>query len=203
MMNFGIKCAKLYTLITEEFKEINMKKKTILVFTILLLISQLFSEKIIINKNESKKLFTLTNNSDEQIKFDFALDYYNGNTIEKDGKSFIKLDYPDEGRFIKTGLPELPRFSRLITIPENAEYSVKISDIEFEILNNVVPYPAQPLQFESEPPRNDFVIDNNFYNDGSAYPSSIYKIGEPAYLRELKWSRNSTIRLKFSNGSDE
>ncbi|MCF7869463.1 MAG: carboxypeptidase regulatory-like domain-containing protein, partial [Candidatus Cloacimonetes bacterium] len=55
-----------------------------------------------------------------------------------------------------------------------------------EIISNIIVYPQQELQSESQPNRSGFVKDEVFYNNGSIFPEQIVQLGTPAILRGLR-----------------
>ncbi|MCD4818345.1 MAG: T9SS type A sorting domain-containing protein [Candidatus Cloacimonetes bacterium] len=161
--------------------------KKIIIFIIFgIFILSLNAEWQAIDQNKKSDLFNITSNSQNNIEIEFSLDGFDNGTIIKKSENYCKITYPEEGRFIQTGFPELPRFTRMITIPESAEIEINIEQNEFELFHNIKPFPAQPLVYESDPPRTDFIINDNFYKNGSTFPLELVNIGESAYLRDLR-----------------
>jgi len=164
---------------------LKMKKK-IFIITILLYTLNLFSDWVELQDNSQNQLFEEVSSNFGTTKLIFSLNGYEIENISESGKDFQKITYWNEGEFIEPGKPDLPRFTRLMELPNEGEVSIKIINFEEEILSNIIVYPSQELQSESKPIKIDFTIDENYYLEGEKFPSQIVEIGNPAIMRDLR-----------------
>ena len=159
-------------------------KKNIIILLILLFSVNAFSSWVEITENSNKELFEHTNLSDSAIGIQFALNGYEMDFVNEKDNIYQKISYINEGQFIDVGKPGLPRFTRLVAIPNRGEVSFEIISFEEEIIPSITVYPQQELQKESEPRNTEFLIDESFYSSRSIFPVNIVQIGEPAILRD-------------------
>ncbi len=161
-------------------------KKIIFLFVFLIITTFLFADWVDISKNSNKKLFDHISYGIGSTEVNFALDGYGIETVEIEGKEYKKISYWNEGEFIEIGKPALPRFSRLIAIPNAGNVEFDIIYTEEEIISNVNIFPRQNLQSESQPVDNEFIIDEAFYTNGDVFPGRVVEIGEPAIMRDFR-----------------
>ena len=140
-----------------------MKKIVSIVISILISVG-LFANWIDLPENTGNKLFDHTSNGNETTIVQFSLDGFEMEPVVKDGSEYQKISYYNEGHFVDFGKPELPRFTRLVAIPQEGDVSVMINNFEEEIISDVIVYPAQSFQSESQPVRHEFVKDDAFYS---------------------------------------
>ena len=161
--------------------------KKILVFFVFLIITVfLFADRIDISKNSNQELFDHVSYGIGSTEINFTLDGYEIETIDVEGIEYKKISYWNEGEFIEIGKPALPRFSRLIAIPDAGNVEFDIIYTEEDIIRNVNIFPRQNLQSESQPSDNEFMIDEAFYTNGDVFPGRIVEIGEPAIMRDFR-----------------
>ncbi len=159
------------------------------IFTIIILIISSFSlyaDWIDIPENAGKKLFEHTSYGKESTDIRFSLNGYEIETIVENEESYKKISYWNEGEFVEIGKPDLPRFSRLIAIPNEGEVSFTINFLEDEIIPDINIYPRQSLKSESRINSREFVIDEGFYESTEVFPVKIVQIGEPAIMRDYR-----------------
>ena len=162
----------------------NVKK----VFLLVLFLSgmNLFTKNVNISENMNKELFECLSSNLEMTEIEFSLDGYRVEKIFEDGTNYEKISYFDSGEFLEIGKPDLPRFSRLVAVPDQGEVSVNVLSFEEEIISNIDVYPRQRLISESQPNERSFVIDEEFYKNGEIFPGKIVEIGEPAIMRDFR-----------------
>jgi hypothetical protein len=161
-------------------------KKVFLLFILFVTSTFLFADWVDISGNSSQELFDHVSYGIGSTRVNFALDGYEIETIDVEGIEYKKISYWNEGEFIEIGKPALPRFSRLIAIPDAGKVEFDIIYTEEEIISNVNIFPRQNLQSESQPADNEFVIDEAFYNSGDVFPGRVVEIGEPAIMRDFR-----------------
>ena len=160
-------------------------RRFLFVIILILFYSFLFSDWIEIDANQ-EKLFECRASNLEQTELHFTLDGFESETIEKDEQIYQKLSYWNEGEFAEVGKPDLPRFSRLVAIPEQGNVSYEIINLQEENLTNMNIYPRQEFKSESQPIETSFVKDEDFYTKDEVFPGEIVEIGTPAILRDFR-----------------
>jgi len=161
-------------------------KKILVFFVFLTIAAFLFADRVDISKNSNRELFDHISNGIGSTEVNFALDGYEVEIIDVEGVEYKKISYWNEGEFVDIGKPALPRFSRLIAIPDAGNVEFDIIYTEEEIISNVNIFPCQNLQSESQPADNEFVIDEAFYTNGDVFPGRMIDIGEPAIMRDFR-----------------
>ncbi|MCK4653228.1 MAG: hypothetical protein KAU01_02160, partial [Candidatus Cloacimonetes bacterium] len=161
-------------------------RKEILVSLLLLIFSTAHAIWIDIPENSDKRLFDHTSYGKETTEINFSLNGYAVETVTEKGETYQKISYLNEGEFLETGKPALPRFTRMIAIPDQGDVSIEILDFEEEILSNLTIYPSQELQLDNQPQNGEFIIDERYYSTGEVFPSRIIEAGEPAIMRDLR-----------------
>ncbi|MDA3814285.1 MAG: C25 family cysteine peptidase, partial [Candidatus Cloacimonetes bacterium] len=162
-----------------------MKKYSIILLVLLLGVNA-FSEWVDIPENSEQKLFDHSSSGKEYTEVNFTLNGYNVETIRANETDYMKISYKDEGNSLEVGKPDLPKFTRLISIPDEGSVSFEIINTEEEIVQDINIYPTQKLQSESVSKPFEFVIDEDYYTSGSSFPANIVEIGEPVILRDQR-----------------
>ena len=161
-------------------------KKTVLIAISTLISVGAFAGWIDLPENAGNKLFDHTSNGNETTIVQFSLDGFEMEPVVETGTEYQKISYFNEGHFVDFGKPELPRFTRLVAIPQEGDVSVMINNLEEEIISDIIVYPAQSFQSESQPVRNEFIKDEAFYSGSEVFPLQMVEIGEPAFMRDLR-----------------
>jgi len=162
-----------------------MRKLTL--FLLLLLFTALLnSEWVEIGDNTGETIFAHSSSGKEYTEVNFSLNGYELETVREGDISYQKISYWAEGNSLEIGKPDLPKFSRLIAIPDEGFVSFEIINTEEEFIRDINIYPTQELQSESDNKPFRFVIDEDYYEDGSVFPANIVEIGEPVILRDQR-----------------
>ncbi|MCD4796034.1 MAG: hypothetical protein K8R49_02545 [Candidatus Cloacimonetes bacterium] len=162
-----------------------MLKKTLFLL-LLLFLSVLNAEWVDIEGNSGKNLFEHTSSGKEYTEVNFSLNGYNIETIRENEIDYQKISYWKEGNSLQVGKPDLPKFTRLISIPNEGSVSFEIIYTEDEIVKDISIYPTQELQSENNMKPFKFIIDEDYYQNGYAFPTNIVEIGEPVILRDQR-----------------
>jgi Peptidase family C25/Propeptide_C25/HYDIN/CFA65/VesB-like, Ig-like domain len=156
-----------------------------------------------VSDNSSKKDFEYSAKDLTAIDVHFSLQGYEYETIIRDGIEYKKITIPNEGKFIQTGLPDLPRITRLIAIPNVGGITLEVLEQQEQIESNFKIYPAQKLQIESQPIDNSFSIDESFYAGSRTFPESLVQLGEPAIMRDLRIVTLTINPFSYDSKSNE
>jgi len=139
-----------------------------------------------IDERTSTQLFEVKEDHTNTTTLQFSLDGFELSTEEKNGTTFTRINYQDEGEFLDTGKPDLPRFTRMIIIPNQGKVNITTTQKTSFVLENITPFPKQPLQSESNPTRAAFTIDEEYYNSSQLFPTQIAQLNEPAIMRDYR-----------------
>lgn len=120
------------------------------------------------------------------------------------------------------GMPNLPRISKLVAIPEGAEVKVSVKSMEIERVHHVNIAPALRIQAIPENPKTDYIKNDKVYATDAFYPQNIYELSEVISLRgvntvvlgitpfqfnpvtkELIVIRNIELELEYTGGTKE
>jgi hypothetical protein len=153
----------------------------------ILILSSLLQAKLSDSpENIDNTLFQCTSVGENSTAVSFVLGSYQLEAVTRDNRSFQKLSSPGAGESSPIGKPELPVFTRLISIPNRGEVSFRINSLEDEQIENLVIYPFQPPQSESVTGLQQLSIDEEFYRNGTTFPAEIVRIGTPAIMRDRR-----------------
>ena len=83
------------------------------------------------------------------------------------------------------GMPNLPRISRFVAIPQGAEVRVAIKSMETETLQNINIAPALRIQAIPEEPVMDYVKEERVYTANQYYPQNCVEVSEVMNLRGI------------------
>ncbi len=180
------------------------KMKKISILFILLFVSiTLSSERVEIPENAHKPLFENLYSNLETTEIQFSLDGYETKNISESGMNFQKISYWNEGEFLEIGKPKLPRFTRLIALPNQGNISVEIINFEEEVLSNIIVYPCQFVKSGSQPGNTGFTIDELFYSGDKVFPKNIIEVGEPAIMRDLRVANVTINPFQYNPQTNE
>jgi len=126
--------------------------------------------------------FFIKSNS-QYTEFEFQLDSYNIENIERNNSIYQKITHENCGYLVKEGLPELPLFSTMIAIPNQGSFSVEIIDEEIEILPNTKIIPSQGLDEENA---RSFHYNVEFYDGNLSYPEQSLTASDPIIMRDYR-----------------
>jgi len=155
-------------------------------FSFLIMSIILFSEIIEIDNNIGSELFSVEMERSEQIIINFSLDQFKIEMLNEKGIDYSHIKYEGEGEFALEGKPDLPRFTRLIAIPDVGDVQVNVIDQTQHIIQDINIYPRQSLDGSERSLDNEFLIDSEFYDGTQSFPGQFVEISEPAILRDFR-----------------
>ncbi|MBK9389862.1 MAG: T9SS type A sorting domain-containing protein [Bacteroidetes bacterium] len=130
----------------------------------------------------------------------YSIDELNLEAVETENGLFYRVTIPGHTPTYSEGKPELPVLSRLIMIPEGADFKIKISDVKSTRLHpsskkiKGLLYPAQESESKSAVQRKkEFRIDRELYASKNTIPADTIII-EP--LGTLRNNRLYNISIK-------
>jgi hypothetical protein len=138
----------------------------------------------------SEPILTLLSSSPAQVKLQAVLPGAYADTISVDGATYTRLLAPGYGFPTESGLPEVPVLRREVEIPFGARVSIELISAQYIDrtlvglgLNPI--YPMQPPvpKVEDVEGYQPFIIDGQYYANGSFYPTNVISLGEPYIIR--------------------
>ena len=163
-----------------------MIRNVVLLLIAVFIFSTLGADWIAIDENSDSDLFEHRSFGTEITDLQFSLNGFEMEDVHENGVNYKKISYNNEGRFLVFGRPDLPRFTRMFAIPDEGGVRFEITHIEELIISDVTIYPMQEFQLESQPPRNIFTIDEQFYSGNEIFPTEIVNISEPVIFRDMR-----------------
>ncbi len=161
-----------------------MKKSLILAGMILMIWSLQASWVSIQERNG--ELFSCQTSNRNVTELEFKLDGYEIEILEKEGNEYSEISHPQKGDLLQIGRPDLPVFTTLVAISGQGTPQISYEAKSITSISDIMVYPRQELQLESEPLRDIFTIDNEYYSAGSIFPETEVLLGEPAVMREVR-----------------
>ncbi|MCF7920401.1 MAG: T9SS type A sorting domain-containing protein [Candidatus Cloacimonetes bacterium] len=158
-----------------------------LIFVILLLISMsLMGRWIDTDQLQQGDLFICEQQTRSAAEVEFTLDGFNLEEKVYGGETYSVISHEDAGELLDIGMPDVPVFTRALIIPDQGVATVTIISYDSVEYKEMMVYPQEELQLESEPLGDNFTINNDFYQGRSVYPSEIAWAGEPAIMRDFR-----------------
>jgi len=161
-------------------------RRGLVLFFLLMAFSLLTAEWVEIQGNQSTERYTCDQQSRGTASIEFNLDGYEVEIKNYDGIDYTYITYPESSELLETGMPDLPIFTKALIIPNEGNATIEIISFEQREYKDVLVYPQEALQFESEKPRDNFVINTEFYQGRGIYPSETAWTGEPAIMRDFR-----------------
>ncbi|MDR2083380.1 MAG: C25 family cysteine peptidase [Bacteroidales bacterium] len=144
-----------------------------LIFVLTLVSFTSYSQQITYSDNQDGNAATIS----------LSVDSYRIENLTYKGEEMHEIGL--SGIFIPNdeGMPNLPRISRFVAIPEGAEVKVSIKSMVTETLENINIAPALRIQAIPEEPVTDYVKNGKVYSTKEFYPSNPVEISEVTSLR--------------------
>ncbi|MCF7918315.1 MAG: T9SS type A sorting domain-containing protein [Candidatus Cloacimonetes bacterium] len=155
------------------------------IFIVLLFILRTILNADWITIGNQGNLISYSQTRDDEISMEFRLDGYEQEIIRKAGEDYMKLSHPQGNDFGQPGKPGLPVFHRVIAIPDRGEVKLEILTFASYVVEDILIYPREDFQIEGET-RDLFIIDEDYYQNGTIFPENIALAGDPAIMRDLR-----------------
>jgi hypothetical protein len=124
-------------------------------------------------------------------------------TIASNGQGFQSVtpiaSNPDRfGQTGEEGFPELPLYSQLVAIPDQAGIRLEIISAQYETLEGYNIMPCQPSTAEGSSELAPFTINTEFYSRNEFYPAEPVTLGEPVICRDLRMVPTVIYPVQFN-----
>jgi hypothetical protein len=131
--------------------------------------------------------------SDQSVIINYSISELNVETITNSAGSYYRISIPGHIPSMVAGMPELPIFSRLISIPEGSGFRIKISDVSSTKINpsgkkiEGLLYPAQESETkEVQQTKQTFKIDKTTYATRGYITADTVRIESLGTVRNTK-----------------
>ncbi len=161
-------------------------KKFILLIILLSASMSLLGRWITVSQEPAVELYQCEQQTRGEAEIEFNLEGFD--LIEKkyNGENYTVISHKDAGEMLEVGMPDLPVFTKALIIPDEGDATIEIISYEQIEYKEMLIYPQEALQYESEEPRDNFTINREFYQSRGIYPESIAWAGEPAIMRDFR-----------------
>jgi len=139
------------------------------------------------------------------LVINYNIDELNLEAVENEHGIFYRVYIPGHSPVYSAGKPELPVLSRIITIPEGADYKIRISEVKNTRLHpsskkiKGILYPAQESETKSDTQRKkEFRIDREIYDSKTTIPSDTVLIEPLGSLRNNRLFNISIIPARYN-----
>ncbi len=121
-----------------------------------------------------------------EAEIEFNLDGFDLEQKIYDGETYTVISHPEAGELLEVGMPDLPVFTKALIIPDEGNATIEIIGYKQSEYQEILIYPQEALQYESEEPRDNFTINAEFYQGRGVYPGETAWAGEPAIMRDFR-----------------
>lgn len=157
--------------------------KLFIVLTFICTMTTMSAQRFTFDNPSGKTGITLVKETKGNVVINCSLQEFELEPLTYKGEDMVEINL--SGIFIPNdmGMPNLPRFSRFIAIPQGAEVSVHVKKMDSEIIQNVNIAPALELQIENAEPIKEYVKNEKIYNTNKAYPASNIEVSPKMSIR--------------------
>jgi hypothetical protein len=147
----------------------------------------------------------IVHKQNNSFTINYSVEEVNLESITNENGSFYRVSIPYHTQTVITGKPELPVYSRLITIPDNSEYSIKISDVKSRRIKpssdkiSGLLYPAQEGETKSsQQKKRVFQIDKDVYSKRDYIQSDTVTINDLGIVGNTRLSNILVNPVRFN-----
>ena len=147
----------------------------------------------------------IVNKENNSFTINYSVEEINLESITNENGTFYRVSIPYHTQSIVPGKPELPVYSRLITIPDNSEYSIKISEVKSRRIKpssdkiSGLLYPAQEGETKSlQQKKRVFQIDKETYSKRDYLPSDTIIINDLGIVGYTKLANILVNPVRFN-----
>jgi len=135
----------------------------------------------------------LDDNASETV-IEFKVAGYNLETVDIHGQAYSVVTLPKAVTFLEKGLPQLPRISESIIIPDDAHMTCEILEAEYETMRIAPVAPSKGSLLRSVDPKTVPYTFSDFYQQDTFWPREIVELSDPFIMRDF---RGITVRFNL------
>ncbi len=143
----------------------------------------------------------LIESSEKRIVFEFNLPDPTIETINLDGREYVKVDFAEAQLTDRPGAPLLPYVSKYIGLPPEAKADVAYEILTQESINGVVALPAIPSLPVNQ--SSALRIDTTVYNSAQPYPLEVIEIFDPTNIRFVNTLKINIFPVQYFPAQQE
>ncbi|MDD4309462.1 MAG: C25 family cysteine peptidase, partial [Candidatus Cloacimonetes bacterium] len=159
-------------------------KKIVLFMLVSLIASLVFAAEVENFGQSNNSAFTVGARNSRNMSVSFTLPEFTTTQEDAGTSSFSHIIMPNSGSLMERGKPELPTISTTIAVPHRGKVSVEVVSSGQRTISGFMPYPVQQGG-DLESPKN-FVIDSDYYNNGTNYPEAAIEYSDPMIIRDFR-----------------
>ncbi len=106
--------------------------------------------------------------------------------VEINGKTFSAVSMPGATPMLAAGLPDLPRLTESIIIPDLAHMSLRVLDMDTEAIPTIPIAPSKGNLMRNVDPASVPYTFDPFYQTDAWYPAAPAELGEPFIVRDFR-----------------
>ncbi len=162
------------------------KALTIALLGVMLLASLAFGERVVVSSTNDDVDVTVEQSNSSRTVLRFDVGAFDQTPIEINGEMYQQVSIDHEGILLQKGGPQLPRLSRSIIIPDDAQMQVKVIDAEYVDYANVAVAPSKGSFTRDIAPESIPYTFGSVYEKDEFYPSALASIRDPFILRDYR-----------------
>ena len=159
-------------------------KKTILFLLLSLLIPSTWQD---INSSVPTPMSAELISSDiDNTKIKFTMDGFHLIAIDDKNSNNYIVKTENGASIMKSGYPDLQKFSKSIIIPDDAKMSINIISYKYHDYEDVNIAPSKGNLTRDINPDDIPLLYSDFYEENNFFPSNIAELGNPYIVRDLR-----------------
>jgi hypothetical protein len=165
---------------------------TYLIALVLLLVGAASAERIQLAATTGDVDVFVEESSRTRTVVRFEVGAFDQEVVDINGNSYNKISIDREGILLNAGEPQLPRLSRSLIIPDDANMAIKVLDAKYIDIPNTQVAPSKGNLNRTVNPEEIAYTFGSVYGSLDFYPGNLASIREPFILRDY---RGTTIDL--------
>ncbi len=161
-----------------------MLKHLLIVFGCILILPPLSAAENQVNQGPAVKV-TLLQNNENIIRLSFEIEDYNKEAVEIADKEYFRIMLPGEANIMEGGMPDLPKISRSLIIPNNAEMQVKVIGCQCDRIRLPIAPSRGHISRDINPEEVAYQFSEE-YNTCEFFPGNTVSISRPYILRDYR-----------------
>jgi hypothetical protein len=135
----------------------------------------------------------------ESVIVELQMSSYEVEETTVNGTTYHIVRTPGCGQTDDVGRPQLPVRGVLLGIPTTAEYTLRVIEVEEEVVSereSIYPVPRPVLETDSEGDpgriRYEFAVDEAVYSSDALYPADVAELGSSGFIRDQR-----VVQIRF------
>lgn len=124
--------------------------------------------------------------SPDRIVIDYTIQGFYAEPIAIGGERYYALSLPGEGRLLEAGLPEFPRVTRSVMVPDRAKMVARILESEFVDFQEYAVVPSKGNLLRTVDPASVPYRFDPIYGEAAWWPAGAVSTSEPYVLRDFR-----------------